>query len=142
MLTGVETNEVKLVARNLKEPYLDGIQLEYKGQSMDSLERGKKNLATLALFLALRSAKPAPFLLLDSIDDELDEEQVSCLVECLKHLKASQQIVMTRSSWSNKVMEHADIVIFIGKVRFFFSFFSFIVFIILTVGNFFFFFSF
>lgn len=120
-MSGEKDDSVKFVCQNPEEPYLGRIQIKYSSELINSLDEKNKTSAALALLFGLSKTNHLPFLLLDSIDDQLDEKQFLCLMDYLMQLKTDQQIVLIKKSFHDEIYKCADIVIFIGQVSFLFS---------------------
>jgi chromosome segregation protein len=71
------------------------------------LSGGERALAALALLLALFTARPSPFCLLDEVDAPLDDVNVERFVTVLKEMAQTAQFIVI--SHNKRTMEAADI---------------------------------
>jgi chromosome segregation protein len=71
------------------------------------LSGGERALAALALLLALFTARPSPFCLLDEVDAPLDDVNVERFVTLLKEMSQTAQFIVI--SHNKRTMEAADI---------------------------------
>ncbi len=71
------------------------------------LSGGERALAALALLLALFTARPSPFCLLDEVDAPLDDVNVERFVTLLKEMAQTAQFLVI--SHNKRTMEAADI---------------------------------
>jgi chromosome segregation protein len=71
------------------------------------LSGGERALAALSLLLALFSARPSPFCLLDEVDAPLDDANVERFVSLLKEMSETAQFLVI--THNKRTMEAADI---------------------------------
>ena len=71
------------------------------------LSGGERALAALSLLLALFSARPSPFCLLDEVDAPLDDSNVERFVSLLKEMSQTSQFLVV--SHNKRTMEAANI---------------------------------
>jgi chromosome segregation protein len=71
------------------------------------LSGGERALAALALLLALFSARPSPFCVLDEVDAPLDDANVERFVTLLREMSQTSQFIVI--SHNKRTMEAADI---------------------------------
>ncbi|MHA1409744.1 MAG: chromosome segregation protein SMC [Candidatus Odinarchaeia archaeon] len=93
--------EAHLDLENKIHPFLGGVRIKAKPSGkeisyLESMSGGEKALTALALIFAIQQYQPAPFYILDEIDDALDLSNVVKVAELIKEFsKFSQFIVIT-----------------------------------------------
>lgn len=75
--------------------------------NLSLLSGGEKAMTGLAFFLALFTARPSPFCLLDEVDAPLDDSNIERFVSLLQELKALSQFVII--THNKRTMEAADL---------------------------------
>lgn len=112
--------EAKLVLTDAEDILETGVQIMVrpkgkKFQPINLLSGGEKSLSAIALVLSACLVRPAPFLLFDEIDANLDDVNTGQFAELLKEIaKESQVIIITHNK---KTMQAADSLIGITSDR-------------------------
>lgn len=122
VLAGQNATPLNIVVSNQEEPHLDGIELEFQGQLMSCLSKKNKTIAAIAIYFGLYNENS--ILLVNEIDDQLSDKQVSSIISYLGSFKSKQQIIFIQKHQETKfILQHADVIIRVDKVSLFLFFF-------------------
>lgn len=89
----------KLTLDNPSVPYAHGIEFTATPPSksyrdIQSLSGGEKTVAALALLFAIRQVQPAPFFIMDELDQALDDQSVRAVVNYVKKKSLEMQFLI------------------------------------------------
>jgi chromosome segregation protein len=74
---------------------------------MGLLSGGEKALTSLSLLFAILNVKPAPFCILDEVEDALDDANVDIFGRYINSIKNNTQFIII--THKKRTMEYADI---------------------------------
>ena len=119
-----EGGNMALTLENNDEPYLEGVKFYAhpplkRFRDMESLSGGEKTVAALALLFALHSFRPAPFFVLDEIDDHLDKTNVFKVARYIrsKTMGAGQDFQCIVISLKDSFYENAESLVGVYRDR-------------------------
>ena len=75
-------------------------------ERMSLLSGGERSLAAVALLIAIFKARPSPFYVLDEVEAALDDSNLGRLLEVIKSLRQSSQLIVI--THQKRTMEIAD----------------------------------
>lgn len=75
-------------------------------ERMSLLSGGERSLAAVALLVSIFKARPSPFYVLDEVEAALDDSNLGRLLEVIKSLRASSQLIVI--THQKRTMEIAD----------------------------------
>ena len=78
-----------------------------KLNSMGLLSGGEKALTSLSLLFAILNVRPAPFCILDEVEDALDDANVDIFGKYINSIKDNTQFIII--THKKRTMEYADI---------------------------------
>ena len=109
-------------ARRLRLPLLAGAEAEARGpqllaevearpagkkvKRLSLLSGGERSLTAVALLVAIFRARPSPFYVMDEVEAALDDTNLDRLLELLRELRASSQLIVV--THQKRTMEIAD----------------------------------
>jgi len=117
-LTRNRGSRAYLTLENLEEPYSEGIKYnaippQKTFRDMEQLSGGEKTLAALALLFAIHSFQPSPFFVLDEVDADLDQKNVSNLSAYIRKRSSDLQCIVI--SLKESFYEKADALVGVYK---------------------------
>jgi chromosome segregation protein len=92
-------------------PLVGGIEVSVRpaGKNVERislLSGGERSLAAMALLVAIFTARPCPFYILDEVEAALDDANLGRLLEVLERLRDSSQLIVI--THQKRTMEIAD----------------------------------
>jgi len=75
-------------------------------ERMSLLSGGERSLAAVALLISIFKARPSPFYVLDEVEAALDDSNLGRLLEVIKSLRESSQLIVV--THQKRTMEIAD----------------------------------
>jgi len=75
-------------------------------ERMSLLSGGERSLAAVALLISIFTARPSPFYVLDEVEAALDDSNLGRLLEVIKSLRESSQLIVV--THQKRTMEIAD----------------------------------
>jgi chromosome segregation protein len=103
--------EGKLVLTDPEDMLATGIEVEArpagkKVKRLSLLSGGERSLTAVALLVAIFRARPSPFYVMDEVEAALDDTNLDRLLELLRELRASSQLIVV--THQKRTMEIAD----------------------------------
>ncbi|KJL35332.1 MAG: chromosome segregation protein SMC [Microbacterium sp.] len=94
-----------------EEPLITGIEVSVrpvgkKVERLSLLSGGERSLAAVALLVAIFTARPSPFYILDEVEAALDDANLGRLLSVFERLRASSQLIVI--THQKRTMEIAD----------------------------------
>ena len=77
-----------------------------KVERLSLLSGGERSLAAVALLVAIFTARPSPFYILDEVEAALDDANLGRLLSVFERLRASSQLIVI--THQKRTMEIAD----------------------------------
>jgi len=104
----------------MEEPYNHGVSYNPIPPNkpfgdISNLSGGERSIAALALLFAIQSYKPAPFFILDEIDESLDVSNVLNVSQYFKERSKNMQFIVI--SLNNKLYANADALIGVYRIQ-------------------------
>lgn len=95
---GVVGGDASLTEDNAEEPYLGGVRFDVippskKYRPLREHAGGEQSIASLALVFAVYCVRPAPFLVLDEVDANLDRVHLKHVVEFVLRRSETMQVI-------------------------------------------------